>query len=1563
MIKEIAVTFVAGLIVKRTREGKNCKRAREYLESFLRLSRIYILIMGQIQSSSSSTSTSISTATATQDAVDEKILSSSLQKLSLSSVETVPDRPKRRAPRGPPVLPPNLRKTTLVFDARCLLHSTDNEFERPERLLAIHGALSRAGFISLERNGASSINGSHNCCSSVSILPAEYATENQLLLVHSAEYLMKLRSLGNEPLMQDFALKLLDSEDALKAFKQVQVSRLERIINVTHPGDNPHTPLTPNVASLAAGGACLAIDSVCGGYSVNSMALVRPPGHHCHEGKALGFCYTNNAAVAARHAQAQHGVRRVAIVDWDVHAGDGTQSIFESDESVLVISIHRGDIGFFPAEPDQPNPYTANRVGTGKGAGFTVNIPWSAAGAGDCEYAAAFQCIVFPILSDFDPELIIVSCGFDAAEGDPLGGCHVTPPMYGALVSLLGALDPPRGLVLLLEGGYSLTSISASCEEVVRSLVDLAKTSRRNTSPAESPESTTTLNTQIPMNVRIFNEVSLLDKIKNKSPSVVIQPFAVTDIKNVLDAHAQFWPRIRAAKTEGVLKVAAQSANIAVMFSLSLTTAFVRVPVMVNSDENPLSGNEFSPIGISGKKGGSRFLSSLLATGAEIFPTITILPGGAGSSPAKSTRSALAAAGASPQKSTHDNRMGGKTPTKELLSAVASPPRVATPPEPITEPVVTPRSSIYTRLGWKKLLHSAPTITVEKCINDGSVYLRTRDSVGRSLLHVRIHSVRAPTPIKSSRRSGVAASSSLASLKVPQLSNTTSNSLATNGEPNGIGGIPAGHPLICRYLVSLMDSSTGATPTHELVFCESGGVGADVGGRTRCLFLINMKTGSPLSFFNNANTHQSGTTPDDWRKLWVDASSAQVASAVSVPDMISDDSLPVSGVALVFPTQKSFDSVIKAIASSISGKNAAPIVAESNTISSTKAENIETQPTSDSRITRESILSDDGALAAALGDLQISLTKKDSTSEPLSPETAESPLITTSNADSSSVLSTSTSEIPVAIAAETRSETSQSVSTTLLSEEVEVIKGEDPEGDNSGGGGGGEGGGGEDDDEEDESATSSPIVHASAFRVLPLPLPPSTCMADVAIFTTYNSADTSSDFVSSTLAEASTYHKDCNVRTIQVAIALPKWTIAFGPGPTIASIEAKPIKSRTFCVLTALNENAPRQIASLTKIMTAIIVLGLVDGISEALKKAPLPSVETAGAGAVQSSPPLPLSEGLATKVVISREAASMKGTSAKLREGDTFTVHELLYAMLLPSGNDAAQALAEHIGSIFESNMVAGSPFSSSIFTPYGRFVAEMNRAAKALGLSQCNFKNPHGLAEEGSNSCALDAARLSAAAMSDARFATIVACKEYEIKLGGRRVIWENTNTYLGDTRLAPGTVVDGVKTGITPGAQACLVLHAQTDKAAALAALNAPKWKLDAAAAAASELAKSKGGTMSAQLVVAGYAAASKSGGGATIGPPGSLRIDEFFSVTLGSKNKAMRYLDNAKLLSWAALSVLKLRDPTSAKSVAESAASSGQTIKKSLSSSSSGLASPKGAVSEILKLASAAAKVSK
>ena len=1556
--------------------------------------------MGQIQSSSSLASSNPQQ----KDADIEKILASSLEKLALSTPitqhETMsPERPKRRSPRGPPILPPTLKKTTLVFDARCLLHSTDNEFERPERLVAIHKALIRAGFISSELNSTSSTTSSVGCSPLVSLLPAEYATENQLLLVHSPDYLKRLKTLGNEPLMQDFAMKLLQSEDALKAFKAQQVARLEKTINDTHPGDNPHTPLTPNVASLAAGGACLAIDAVCGGYSVNSMAIVRPPGHHCHEEKALGFCYTNNAAIAARHAQKQHNVKRVAIVDWDVHAGDGTQTIFDEDDSVLVISIHRGDRGFFPAEPDMPNPYTAQRVGTGKGAGFTVNIPWSASGAGDCEYAAAFQCVIFPILSDFNPELIIVSCGFDAAEGDPLGGCHVTPPMYGTLVSLLGALDPPRGLTLLLEGGYSLTSISASCEEVVRSLVEVAQTTRRKKTDLTD---STSSSMHIPSSVRIFNELSLLEKMKNKNPSIAIQPFAISDIRDVLDAHAPFWPRILAAKTEGILSSPTPSSTLAVLFSLSLPAAFVRIPVMVSSDEKvdekPLAGSEFSPVGITGRKGGSRLLSSLLATGAEIFPAITILQGGAGSSPAKSTRAALAAAGASPLKLNDDKKSIAKTPPTDfssttLSTSISSPPSLPPPPLPLSviplESTITPRLSISTRLGWKRLLQSSPLITIEKNMKDGAIYLRTRDSAGRNLLDVRILGVRAPTPLKSSRRSGVAASSSLA-LLVPKGAPTLSvPSLSSSyGEPIGVGGVPAGHPLIYRYSVSLTLSdktleSGGSTPTHELAFCESGGVGADIGGRTRCLFLLNVKPGSSIiSYFNNTNnssTLNCGTTSEDWRKQWIDTSFSMDSSLISVPDMISDESLPVSGLALVFQTQKAFDSVIKAISSALSGK-ITTILSETNhaTNINSKDKDILQRDTSDT-------ISDDNDLAAALGNLQISQTKKDDKKDDLVDTISDIAILEPPNYNSTSEsisliqdvsesqsqdMTITTTDLIHNIAFDMSSTTiSDLSSTTEISptsvntksmETVEIIKGEDPEGDNSGGGGGG---GGDDDEEDDDSVPSTPTSLGTAFRVLPLPLPPSTCMADVAIFTTYNSVESSSDLVSSMLSEAASYHKDCNIRTIQVAIALPKWSIKFGPGPIIATINSSPIRMRTFGILTGLNETTPRQIASLTKIMTAILVLGMIDGVAEALKVAPLPPADSAGtgAGASPSAPILPLSEGLSTKVTISREAASMKGTSAKLREGDSYTVHELLYAMLLPSGNDAAQALAEHIGGVFESNMVAGSPFSSSIFTPYGRFVAEMNRVAKALGLSQYNFKNPHGLAEEGSNSCALDAARLSAAAMSDPRFASIVACKEYEIKLGGRRVIWENTNTYLGDTRLAPGTVVDGVKTGITPGAQACLVLHAQTDKAAALAALNAPKWKLDAAAAAASELSKSKGGTMGAQLVVAGYAAASKSAN-ALSGPPGSIRIDEFFSVTLGSKNKAMRYLDNAKLLSYAALSVLKLRDPTSAKSVAEAVAgapSSLLMIKKSIASPST-TSSSSSSVSEVLKLASVAAK---
>lgn len=219
-------------------------------------------------------------------------------------------------------------------------------------------------------------------------------------------------------------------------------------------------------ACLAAGAACCAVSAVLSGQVQNALALVRPPGHHAAPGAAGGFCLFNNVAVAARHAQRMAGgALRVMIVDWDVHHGDGTQRIFEDDPSVLYVSLHRHDGSFFPGGSGG-SPW---RRGRGGGRGYTVNVGWGGPRVADPDYVAAATRLLLPIACQFAPQLLLISAGFDAARGDPLGGCHVTPPTWGLLCHLLAATAGGR-CVLVLEGGYNL---EATAEGVSRCLAVL----------------------------------------------------------------------------------------------------------------------------------------------------------------------------------------------------------------------------------------------------------------------------------------------------------------------------------------------------------------------------------------------------------------------------------------------------------------------------------------------------------------------------------------------------------------------------------------------------------------------------------------------------------------------------------------------------------------------------------------------------------------------------------------------------------------------------------------------------------------------------------------------------------------------------------------------------------------------------------------------------------------------------------------------------------------------------------------------------------------------------------
>jgi acetoin utilization deacetylase AcuC-like enzyme len=229
-------------------------------------------------------------------------------------------------------------------------------------------------------------------------------------------------------------------------------------------GDVDICAATPEVARLAAGCAVAAVDAVFGREVHNAFCAIRPPGHHAGRRIGMGFCVFNNVAVAARHAQAVYGAEHVAIVDWDVHHGNGTQDIFYSDGGVLFFSTHQS--------PWYPGTGAASETGSGKGLGKTINCPL-AAGAGRTEVVAAFQERLLPALDAFGPDLILLSAGFDSRLGDPLGQFRLMDEDFRELTALM--MDAAEKycdgrLVSLLEGGYNLPGLAMAAEAHVRTL-------------------------------------------------------------------------------------------------------------------------------------------------------------------------------------------------------------------------------------------------------------------------------------------------------------------------------------------------------------------------------------------------------------------------------------------------------------------------------------------------------------------------------------------------------------------------------------------------------------------------------------------------------------------------------------------------------------------------------------------------------------------------------------------------------------------------------------------------------------------------------------------------------------------------------------------------------------------------------------------------------------------------------------------------------------------------------------------------------------------------------------
>ena len=290
--------------------------------------------------------------------------------------------------------------------------------ERPDRIRAVEAELERRGGLGWERRLSSA------------------AGAGQLGLVHPDAHVEAIRSLsasGGGMIDMDTVVSLVSWEAAIHG----------------------------------VGGACDAVSLVLGGEASSAFSLHRPPGHHAEPGRAMGFCLFSNAAIAARHARESHGVERVLVLDWDVHHGNGTQAALWRSPEALFVSLHQS--------PLYPGTGAIAEVGEGAGAGYTVNLPVPG-GTGDATWLSLVEHVVAPLCASYDPGLVIVSAGYDAHAGDPLGSCLVTDAGFRAMASAVRRMAEAAGapFCALLEGGYDLGAGARGVCETLEAFADPA---------------------------------------------------------------------------------------------------------------------------------------------------------------------------------------------------------------------------------------------------------------------------------------------------------------------------------------------------------------------------------------------------------------------------------------------------------------------------------------------------------------------------------------------------------------------------------------------------------------------------------------------------------------------------------------------------------------------------------------------------------------------------------------------------------------------------------------------------------------------------------------------------------------------------------------------------------------------------------------------------------------------------------------------------------------------------------------------------------------------------------
>jgi acetoin utilization deacetylase AcuC-like enzyme len=258
------------------------------------------------------------------------------------------------------------------------------------------------------------------------------------------------------PALTALPARCADDAEILRVHERALLDRVAAAVAAAPGHLDPDTFVAREsltAARLAAGAAIDLAAAVARGSVRTGLAAVRPPGHHAETDRAMGFCLFNNVAIAARALQAEHGVGKVLILDWDVHHGNGTQHTFESDPSVLYFSMHQF--------PYYPGTGSFGELGFGRGEGATVNVPLPA-GAGDAEYVGVMQRVFAPVVLGFRPELILVSAGFDAHRDDPLAAMNVSGAGFAALSGIVRALAEEvcgGRVACVLEGGYAASGL------------------------------------------------------------------------------------------------------------------------------------------------------------------------------------------------------------------------------------------------------------------------------------------------------------------------------------------------------------------------------------------------------------------------------------------------------------------------------------------------------------------------------------------------------------------------------------------------------------------------------------------------------------------------------------------------------------------------------------------------------------------------------------------------------------------------------------------------------------------------------------------------------------------------------------------------------------------------------------------------------------------------------------------------------------------------------------------------------------------------------------------------